>query len=633
MKVLAAFCLGFLVSLPAVADESRSFLIPEPVKMEAGDGGFSLTKDTRILYEKGADELKTVGEYLARMLERATGFRMSVMETDWEKKGVKQSIVLVLTKERPELGGEGYLLKVDPDSVFISARTKAGVFYGVQTVRQLLPPEIEGSERAARIIPCVTIEDYPRFSWRGFMIDCSRTFQRIEYLKRLIDLMALYKLNVFHLHLTDDQGWRIEIKKHPALTLKGSKFPLRYGGRGGFYTQEEMRDLIRYAAARNVTLVPEIEMPGHCLAALSVYPNLSCTGGPFDIYPFFKGPGIQRNVYCAGNDGTFAFLEEVLEEVIDLFPSPYIHLGGDEVPKAKWKACPKCQARIEAEKLEDEAELQSWFIGRMARFIEGKGRKVIGWDEIMEGGLAEGAAVMSWRGVKPGNEALQAGHSVVFSPTSHCYLDYTHKVTPLEKIYAFDPAGAGPATDEAGRILGVQANMWTHIAVKEKDVDSQVFPRLIALAEAAWSPPARRNEEDFLRRMKRHLPRLELLGVNVFDPGVRLGRWNPGQVLESYTPMEWTVTGMLDRPGILEVIFQYEGGAHRLGIEWVALIEDGREISRDTHYGMTGAKDENNVYQVRAGKIRKGARYLIRASVRSEGGTDSSGSLWLKFQK
>jgi hexosaminidase len=394
-----------------------------------------------------------------------------------------------------------------------------------------------------------------------------------------------------------------------------------------------MKEIIRFAAARNITIVPEIEMPGHCLAALAVYPHLSCSGGPFEIYPFFEGPGIQTNVFCPGNDGTFTFLEEVLTEVIDLFPSPYIHLGGDEVPKTSWKACGKCQTRMKREGLEDENELQSWFIERMARFVEGKGRKAIGWDEIMEGGLAEGAAVMSWRGVEPGIEALKAGHEVVFTPTSHCYLDYTHVRTPLVKSYAFEPAAPDLAEEEAGRILGVQGNMWTHIATTPDAVDAQVFPRLIALAEVAWSPRDRRNEADFLRRMQGQYDRLDAMGVGYHFLGHRAGRWDQAVVSETYKPLEWVVTDLLEGPGPYDVTFRYDEGKHRLGIEWAAFVEDGLEVFRDEHRGVTGARNENNVYRIWLRQQREGARYVLRASVRSEGGTHSFGSVWLRRRR
>ena len=462
------------------------------------------------------------------------------------------------------------------------------------------------------------------------MMDTSRTFQTKAYLERCIDLMGLYKLNVLHLHLTDDQGWRLEIEKHPLLTTKGAKFSPNYSKPGGFYSKKEMKEILRYAAARNITLVPEIEMPGHCLAALAVYPQLSCTGGPFEIYPFFEGPGIQSNVYCPGNEKTFTFLEDVLTEVIELFPSTFIHLGGDEVPKSKWEACEKCRARIRDEKLKDLNELQSWFIKRMARFVESKGRKVIGWDEIMEGGLAEGAAVMSWRGIKPGIEALKAGHAVVFTPTSHCYLDYTYERLSLDRSYAFEPVLDGMTGEETARILGVQGNMWTHIATTEDAVDAQVFPRLIALAEAAWSPKDRRDEKSFCARMSSHYSRLDRMGVQYYFPGDLAGRWDSIAMSETYTMLDWAVADLLDEPGPYEVTFRYDKGEHRLGIEWAALIEDGVEVHRDEHRGVTGARNEDNVYRLRLRQKREGARYLLRASIRSEGGTDSFGSIWLK---
>jgi hexosaminidase len=348
------------------------------------------------------------------------------------------------------------------------------------------------------------------------MLDCSRTFQSPGYIRRTIDRMSFYKMNVLHLHLTDDQGWRLEIRKYPELTVKGARFPERYAeppAHQGFYSQAEMRDLISYAAARSVTIVPEIEMPGHALAALSCFPGLSCSGGPFEIYPFFKGPNITNDIFCAGNDGTFEFLENILGEVAALFPSEFVHVGGDEAPKDSWNKCPKCRARIQSEGLKDEHELQSWFMRRVEKTLLKHGKRLIGWDEILEGGLAPGAAVMSWRGTSGGIAAANTGHAVVMSPTSHCYFDYTYEKIDSRRAYSFEPVPADLPADKVRHILGLQANFWSHIDREPEKVDRQLFPRLLAIAERGWSAKEAVDWADFSRRLRYHLAQLDRLGV------------------------------------------------------------------------------------------------------------------------
>lgn len=410
---------------------------------------------------------------------------------------------IVLDIEGPGSGDEGYILDVRAQAITIRATDKKGIFNGMQTLFQLFP----FGKRAS--IPCMHVEDRPAFGWRGLMLDCSRTFLSADFLKRYIDVMSAFKLNVLHLHLTDDQGWRLEIPRYPKLTEIGSKFEDKYNDKGGFYTRGEMAGLVKYAEDRGITIIPEIEMPGHSIAALKSYPELSCAGGPFEIRPYTLTPGIYDDVMCPGNEMTFRFVEDVLTDVMELFPSKYIHIGGDEVPKTKWRLCPKCQARMKAEGLKDENELQSYFTKRIGAFLNSKGRRLIGWDEIMEGGLPRKAAVMSWRGVGPGTDALKQGHEVVFAPTSHCYFDYPYEVTDTEKVYAYNPVPEGLTDKEAKNILGIQACMWTHIARTETDIDKQIFPRLIALSEVAWSNSPKRDFADFAGRLKSQLAILD----------------------------------------------------------------------------------------------------------------------------
>ena len=504
-------------------------LIPQPAQMEIRSGQFALTSETFLLVEEGNDGARAIGEYLAEWLRRGTCARFPLNATDADTPP-RGAILLTTRAAGASLGDEGYELIIDPNSILLRAPRLRGLFWGVQTIRQLLPPQLEQgasadvSVRDISALPSVHIVDKPRYRWRGMLLDCCRHFMTTEFVKRYIDLLAYHRMNVLHWHLTEDQGWRIEIKKYPRLTEVGAWRGEGDDRYGGFYTQEDIRQIVAYAASRHVTIVPEIEMPGHALAALASYPELSCTGGPFHVGAHW---GIYEDVYCAGNEKTFEFLENVLAEVIELFPSPCVHIGGDECPKKRWRDCPKCQARIAAEGLADEQELQSYFIRRIEKFLNGRNRRLIGWDEIIEGGLAPNATVQSWRGLGGAVKAARAGHDVICSPTSHCYLDYPHRPNPslpdwmgtisLKKIYSFEPTPGQLTARQARRVLGAEGNIWTERAPQHR-VDHQVFPRLCALAEVTWSPARLRNWDDFSSRMVRHYSRLDALGVDYYIP-------------------------------------------------------------------------------------------------------------------
>jgi len=426
------------------------------------------------------------------------------------------------------LPAEWYSLQVASDHIALTATDEEGLFRGSRTLIQLLE---QGKSTGS--IPCHTITDQPRFAWRGMHLDVVRHFFPVPFVKKYIDLVARYKMNSFHWHLTDDQGWRIEIKKYPKLTevggwRKGSQVG-PYGRReydsipyGGFYTQEQIREVVAYAKARHINVVPEIEMPGHAMAALAAYPQLGCTGGPYEVQ---RGWGVFDDVFCAGNDSVFTVLEDVLTEVMDLFPSPYIHIGGDECPQESWKVCPKCQARMKAEGLKDEHELQSWFIQRIEKFVNSKGRKIIGWDEILEGGLAPNAAVMSWRGTEGGVAAAKSGHYAVMSPGSHCYFDHYQGdpaneplaiggYTTVQKVYSYEPVPTELNAEEAKYILGAQGNIWTEYILTPEHVEYMLTPRMLALAEVLWTPKEKRDEADFIKRLEGEFPRLDAMKVN-----------------------------------------------------------------------------------------------------------------------
>jgi len=507
-------------------------LIPLPAKATFPPGGFSLDPTANILADATSQD---TAQYLAGRLRPATGYPLKLGAGSGSAKG---NIVLTTRDAKATLGEEGYELTVSQDSVTIRAPHPAGLFYGVQTLLQLLPPQIYAASPASGVswkIPCAQIEDQPRFPWRGLMLDVSRHFYNLDEIKQLLDSMAAQKLNQFHWHLVDDQGWRIEIKHYPRLTQVGAwrksigfgldpKSSAAYGpdGRyGGFYTQADIREVIAYASARHITIVPEIEMPGHSTAALSAYPEFSCSGGP---YSTDLNGGVFAGVYCAGKDGTFEFLQNILGEVIDLFPGKYIHIGGDEVPKDNWQKCAKCQARKTAEQLPSEKELQSYFIRRIEKFVNSRGRNLIGWSEIREGGLAKNAAVMDWIGGAV--EAATDGHDVVMSPTSNCYFDYyqaTNHATepkaiggflPLKKVYALEPVPAKLDAQFAAHILGAQGNLWTEYIAAFRHAQYMIYPRLCAIAEVSWSPKTGRDYADFVQRLQPQFQRFDQMGIN-----------------------------------------------------------------------------------------------------------------------
>ena len=402
---------------------------------------------------------------------------------------------------------EGYSLRIDDDGVSIEASEEAGAFHALTTLRWMLPPDSDNEGSWA--LPHVSISDAPRFEHRGLLLDCCRHFMDPDFVMRTIDLLALHKMNVLHWHLTEDQGWRIEVDAYPELTSTGAWRTEDDGSRhGGFYTKAQIREIVAYAADRNITVIPEVELPGHSRAAIAAYPWLSCTGDSLEVPHDW---GVFKDIYCAGEDTTFRFLETVLLEVMELFPSEYIHIGGDEAPKVRWESCPKCQRRIQEEGLHDAHELQSWFITQIGSFLADHGRKLIGWDEILEGGLPDGATVQSWRGMQGGRDAVAMGRDAIMSPTSHCYFDYPVESIDLERVYGFEPEPEG--LEGSGRILGGECNMWSERAPQEL-VDSKVFPRIVAMSEVLWSSKSQRDWNGFQERMELHYSRLDAWNVD-----------------------------------------------------------------------------------------------------------------------
>lgn len=506
-------------------------IVPAPLEITQGKGVFNLNASTHLSVDPGNKELLQIAKTMIQKISMSGG--PALIMNDFNGTPGKNSVVITLKDADPSLGKEGYTLTVTKKGAVIRASTAAGIFYATQSLFQLLPAEIEKNSTQAveYSLPVVTIKDSPRFPYRGMHLDVGRHLFPVSFLKTYIDLMAMYKMNTFHWHLTEDQGWRLQIMKYPRLTGVGSTRLSSPKGRtgenddipyGGFYTQAQVKELVDYAASKYVTIIPEIEMPGHSVAALTAYPHLSCTGGPFKVRTEW---GVADDILCAGNDSSFTFVQDVLTEVMQLFPSTYIHIGGDEAPKVRWKDCPKCQARMKAEGLKDEMELQSYFIKRVEQFLSSKGKRIIGWDEILEGGIAPEATVMSWRGVQGGIDAAKQGHDVIMTPTDYCYFDYYQGdpatepaaiggYVTLKTVYNYEPVPPVLNEEQAKHILGAQGNVWTEYINTPEMVEYMAYPRAIALSEVTWSAKDKRNWDNFLQRMDNQYKRLSYMGVN-----------------------------------------------------------------------------------------------------------------------
>jgi hexosaminidase len=506
------------------------FILPQPASIVRGAGHFQLTRETAIITDQ---ETQPIATQLANNLAPALGFLPTVLTG--EHPDLPSIISLTIDPQLTHLGPEGYMLDVIPNQITLQSAYPAGIFYATQTLKQLLPVAIFSSTPVSQNwpIPVIGIEDHPRFSWRGCMLDCARHFIPKQEVIKLIDVLSLHKINVLHLHLTDDQGWRIEIKKYPRLTEVGAyrketvighaRNPQGHDGtpHGGFYSQDDLREIVAYAAAHFITVVPEIDMPGHAQSAISAYPELGVSGAPVEVATTW---GIHPYLYNP-TEQVLQALKDILTEVMALFPSPFIHIGGDEAIKNQWRESQHVQARIKELGLKDEDELQSWFLSQIGTFLLQNNRRLLGWDEILEGGLPPGATVMSWRGIEGGIAAARANHDVVMTPTTFVYLDYYQSndpteplaiggYLPLAKIYAFDPIPTELTPEQARHILGAQCNLWSEYVSTTEHLEYMLFPRTIALSEAAWTPKERLEFADFCRRLAVHEGRLALLDVN-----------------------------------------------------------------------------------------------------------------------
>lgn len=635
---------------------------------------------TKILVGEGAH---STGEYLALTLFKSTGYRFEVA-TNSGMIGVPQTILLTTNGALASLGAEGYELWVETNSVVIRAPAAAGLFYGVQSLLQLLPPEIYSAlpvTTVAWTAPCVYVQDAPRFSWRGFMLDSVRHFWNVDEVKQLLDAMTIHKLNTMHWHLDDDSGWRIEIKKWPLLTQLGAWRPWTNGlGTplwglnprsttawddnglyGGFYTQDQIREIVAYAAQRHITIVPEIEMPGHSTAAVSAYPQFSCDGGVGDCLSCSNVPfslsvtSYIGGVFCPARPETMAFLQDVLTEVMELFPSQYIHIGGDEVRFTNWQNHVLDQqlmtnlGYVPVAARTNLQKYQSHFTQQIANWIKSQGRTMMGWSEIMNGGTVTNASLMDWLNTR-GVQAATNGQPVVMAPSAALYINKWETATnvsgggvvwsneppgqsgtnTLVGVYNYEPIPVGLPAAYTNLILGAEGPCWTEWIPSLKNMEFRMFPRLCAISEVDWTPASLKNWTDFTNRLEFHKRRLDFMGINYNPYRVppQLGQWNPAQMSTSYITLDWPITSSVTNAGEITASFCWKSGANGLDIAWVALLENGFEIDRDTHAGFTGTSPVRPAYVLRLPALRPGASYTLRASVAARGGTDSNGVIY-----
>lgn len=679
--------LGVAVALTVLSKvAAASALVPLPQQMLIRPGTFTLCSPRATSAAPGHPLVKIftdpvsheTGQYLAAQLFKSTGWQF---EVDTTRSGavIRNGILLTTVNADTNLNAEGYELIVAPDAVVIRAPKTAGVFYGVQSLLQLLPPQVFASRPVPGVtwtIPCVSVRDEPRFPWRGCMLDCSRHFFSIPDIKRLLDAMALLKLNTFHWHLTDDQGWRLEITNYPALTTnsawragidyslnpRASSATNSAGQYGGFYTPADAREIVAYAQQRHITVVPEIEMPCHATAALAAYPQFGC-GNPQSSYQM-DYPNIHYGVdlFSPGSPGTMPFLKDVLSEAMSIFPGPYIHCGGDEVVTSgdrQWNSYTNDVNQMAALGITPNGsssiiQYQHWFSTNLADFIRSRGRTMVGWTEFENGGIVPNAVVMDWEtgGSSKAVAAAEAGQDVVMSPETSCYVNYLQTTNldfeppfivgsspaflSVSNVYSFEPIPAALPSQYDAHILGAQCNLWTEYVPSFRNVMFKIFPRLCAMAEVTWTPAAAKNYADFLQRLGVQEQRLAQMGVNYNRESIPLiGTWTPAEIKTSYSTLEWDITTNVTAAGEIDVSFRYTGGSDGLNIAWTSLLENGTEIDRDTHDGFAqdstpAAATTNATLYVLHLPVRKpGATYSVKASVQGNGGTDCSGNVYL----
>lgn len=661
LTLLATAAVALAAPAASVLAAPQSPVIPRPAEVQVKKGQFVLTADTVIV---APDTLANEAAALRDSLAPATGFKLSIQAAKSDGK----QIMLALDPALKNLGREGYTLQVVPRGAVVKSSTSAGVFYGIQSLLQMLPPEIASAEKAdaAWEVPCVSITDQPRFAWRAFMLDEARHFKGEKVVKKLLDQMAALKMNVFHWHLTDDQGWRIEIKKYPKLTSVGSKrkdtqtgtwgSPTRTGKpHSGFYTQDQIRDIVAYAKKRHITIVPEIGMPGHACAAIAAYPELGTNKKPIEVMTVF---GKAFDTYDPAAETTYRMLSDILDEVIALFPSKIIHIGGDEVRFDHWKKSEAVKELMKREKLKTMADVQLYFTNRMAGIVQKKGRNIMGWNEILgenvHGGLNTGANAESqkldkdtvvhfWKGSTDlAKRAVKAGHTIVNSLHSFTYLDYSYAQISLEKAYNFNPIIGGLTPAEEKRIIGTGCQMWSEWIPTVADMERQVFPRIAAYAEVGWTQKNRKDYASFKHRLKRMTKRWDLQGIGYaavagdtytakdFFNYTKVDSWSPEKTPAEPAAVTFSTGGAVKSAGSYELAFVYQRGAHALAIRTVELLEDGKPVARDSHPAMSGSQLVNVAYSLKPKKYNPSAKYTLRVTASGAGGTDSHGEVKIR---
>ncbi|MCT4587019.1 MAG: beta-N-acetylhexosaminidase [Carboxylicivirga sp.] len=643
-----------LLTLASSMQAQDLALVPKPVELKKQEGTFLLDKHTTITY---AISLAREAEFFTSQIKVATG--LDIKRTDTK---TKQLIELKLDNTINEsIGEEGYQLVVEKKKVTITAKSNTGIFYGLQSLLQLLPDYAfsrVNTNAVSITIPCVSIVDYPRFKWRGFMMDASRSFQSVAYLKKTIDLMAMHKMNVLHWHLTDDHGWRIEIKKYPWLSEKGAwrkqpNYPVKgeMGNYGGYYTQKQIRELVKYAAERHITIVPEVDLPGHSSALLWAMPELSCDSVEqqqhmqyFRDYPMRSVNYIRHrgtNVICAGKESVYPVIEDIIDEIISLFPSEYIHVGGDEVDKKWWSACPHCQKGAKKERLNDMDELQAYFINRVEKMVNARGRKLIGWDEILEGGLSESASVMAWRNIEGAKKSLDQGRKTVVAAHQGYYIQENQTTNPFHpqgwprintarEVYEFNPVPKGTTAAQEEKILGIQTSVWTPFMHNDQLLDIALYPRNVALSEAAWVDKNSKDWENFEARLHKHLKRLNYLGVAYWrEDSVKIGSWQTNDLWKQQSVLTFDISKELTKPGVYFVLGDMQEGAELI-VEKAIVLENGKQIAHDVHIGLISKeKNHDRIYFMDIQRVDKTAKYELQLQVKGTLGKVSKGDVYL----
>lgn len=653
MKRIWFICCMMICCIGQLSAQEIS-IIPQPQHLEKLSGNFTLNPRTRIQFI-GDVNRESLEPFIERLRE-TSGFKLK------ERRNPQENVIrFEVDPQLPLSDPEAYTLNIDAKGISLVGKTSTGLFYATQSLRQLLPLAIDAQHTAQNTdwtLPAVRIEDQPRYSWRGFMLDVSRTFYDVDVVKKFLDLMAMYKLNTFHWHLTDDQGWRIEIKKYPKLTSKltttfaeSEHQPVK---RSGYYTQEEIKEIVAYAQARNITIIPEIDVPGHTWPVLLAYPELAVNDNlsPHYVFPFVSSWGYWGNQFTPNtldptNEKVYAFLRDVFTEIAALFPGKYIHFGGDEVQHKLWEKNPHVQAFMKAHDFKGFGELQSYFVGRLIDIFEDLGKKPIGWNDILQDdeNLPKSTAIMSWLGARAMKEATSHGFKAVATPSSHLYFDITQanrndgtpsdlaypQINSIERVYHYNPS-AGLTTEEEKLVLGVQANMWTALAQEVKTLSVQVFPRLLAVAEIGWTLPENLDYPNFQTHLTREKKRLDLLKVPYYHKGgFIVDTWSPNTISAQYNTLSFDVTQQVYTNGRAVAGFFFTKGKNFLEIDGVQLYKNGQLISEDPHHAIADKfRGTNKIkpfyFNLTVDHYDPEATYTLKAKVRGVKGTDSYGN-------